>query len=96
MAKSLRDRIWDASRGVLEPSARQHVRPAIYDELKMSPGVGGVYFDNVVILVGFTIRNSSATGTIIVPVGTTTIDLGGSLVNVRYWSWGKIGEEFDV
>lgn len=93
-AKSFEQRAWDASRGVLQPSARQRVAPAIYDEMSMSPGVSGVHFDNVVILCGFIIRNNSATGTIIVPEGTTTVDQAGSLVNVRYWSWERICEAY--
>lgn len=93
---SFRQRAWNASRGVLEPSSRQRVAPAIYDELKMSSGISNVVFDNVVILVGFIIRNSTATGTIIVPEGTTTIDLGGSQVNVLYRSWSQICEQYDA
>lgn len=87
-------RAWNASLGVLEPSSRQTVAPAIYDELKMSRGITDVVFDRVVILVGFTIRNSSASGTIIVPEGTTSIELGGSQVNVLYRSWDQICAQY--
>jgi len=93
--KSIEQRVRDASRGVLEPSARQRVASGIYDELRMSDTMDGVVFENVVLLNGMTIRNGTARGTIIVPIGAHA-DLGGSLVNVRYWSWEKIDEEFDV
>lgn len=94
MAKTLEKRAWDASHGVLEPSARRTVPRGIYDELRMSANTGGVVFDHVVILAGVIIRNSTATGTIILPKGTTTVDLGGSQVNIQYWSWQKICEKF--
>jgi hypothetical protein len=93
---SFQQRVWNASRGVLEPSSRQKVAPAIYDEMRMSRGVSNVVFDNVVILVGFTIRNNSASGTIIVPEGTTTIDLGGGQVNVLYRAWSQICEQYNA
>lgn len=87
-------RVWDASRGVLQPSARQKVSPAIYDELDMSPTTDGVIFDEVAVLTALHVSNDSATGTIIVPTGTAPVRLGGSLVNVRYWSWEQICRRF--
>ena len=93
---SFKQRARNASRGVLRPSSRQTVTPAIYDELEMSRGVSDVVFDNVVFLDGARIRNNSASGTIIVPEGTIPPDLGGSLVNVLYRSLSQICEQYNA
>lgn len=93
---SFRERAWNASRGALRPSAQRRVAPAIYDELNVTSGVSGVVLDHVVILSDVRIRNNSTTGTIIVPEGTTTIDLGGSQVTVLYRAWSQICEQHNV
>ncbi len=91
---SFRERAWNASRGALRPSAQRQVEPAIYDELDITPLVNGVVLNHVAILSDVRIRNSSTTGTIIVPEGTTTIDLGDSQVNVLYRAWSQICERY--
>ena len=84
------DSIWALSKGDCRPSARQTIRGGVYDSLIVPETIGGVKLYNPIILVDVVIKSGSVEGTIIVPDGTVSIKLGGSLVNVRYWSWSRI------